>query len=1288
MNVNTQNLSLPFIMMPDLNLKILIDTGSTRSFITPEIANKYFAKKIQPDSGIIRTAHGTSNITHRTMVPCGKLFQNPHLNLPFSLFRFHNKFHMLLGLDNLQLIKAKVDFLENTLITPRLSIPLLYSFPLANKSSKSDESFLIEARSIQQIRINVSNVNNGEAIIPCTKINGLEIPQCLVNIENSCAFVHITNPTENPIKISMHTPIMAEPIIDNLFVETEESTNSKINRPKPQLDLGKLRLEHLNEEEKREVVKLVKEYADIFQSDDQPLTFTNEVKHHIRTSDEIPIYVKPYRYPSIYKNEVSSQLNKMLEQNIIRPSNSPYNAPLWVVPKKMDASGQKKFRLIIDFRKLNEKTISDRFPLPNITDLLDKLGRCQLFSILDLTNAFHQVELDETSIPKTAFSTDDGHYEFLRMPFGLKNAPPTFQRLMNNVLRGLQNEICLIYVDDILVYSSSLEEHITRLREVFKRLRKSNLKLQLDKIEFLRKEMGFLGHVITSEGVKPNPAKIQAITEFPIPKTRKEIKQFLGLLGYYRKFINNFAKITKPLTACLKKNTSIKHNDPEYQECFNTCKQLLTNAPILQYPDFEKEFQVTTDASDVALGAVLSQINDRKADLPIAFASRTLNDSERKLSTIEKELLAILFALKTFRPYLYGRRFTLFTDHRPLQWLFSLKDCSSKLFRWRLKLSDYDFVIKYKPGSTNHVADALSRIELNNNDSSPPIPSTSHQNSVPNIFSDDETLRDLMTEVNNDPEICDVINELMDNFRRPANVNDNNSLAVNLESNASDPELDTVHSNAEGNTILTIPIKDGVVNHGLRQIILKEITGNPKTPKISKLFGNKNRISAEISKSNFKSDIIQLIKEYVQPNVEYSLHFLNDDKGEFYQKFASVMMEVFKESTIRMTKYTKFAQDITDIDQINDIISNYHLGKTNHRGINETYEKLKRTYFWPNQKKSIQEYINRCEVCMTTKYDRFPIKPKFNSTPTANKPFEIIHIDKLTLDGNKFLTLVDAFSKYAQAYYLTSNSSLEVVKNLLLYFSHHGIPKQIISDNGAEFDSSLVKEMLTLHKIDIHFICSQNPNSNGIVERFHSTLVEHVRLLNNRNEFSCDSMVIKVRYAIIGYNHSIHSVTRLTPFEVVYGHIGQDHLLDFDLEHRLMNDYASKHKDRLAILYSEIANRSNNTKEKIIERLNKDREEIPKLPSTIFVKNKQYMSKTKNRFNKEKLESVDPVLKTVNIVPRHHNTKKKVHLANIRRPKKLENTNDESNSDDSSDSEVPDVVILTQPNQSNFGPRK
>ena len=1258
MNLLTSN-SLPFITMTipqhDLNLKILIDTGSSRSFINPEIAHHLFPFKIQSDSGLVRTAHGISEINQRTLVPCGNLFKISNLNLPFSIFKFHDYFDLLLGLDNLKQLKANVDLNENILKLPHLGLQLQFTNPIAS-SSNLVESFLIDARSIQQIKLKIQNIVNGEAIIPYIKLGKVEIPQCIVNVQNSYAFVHATNAAEYPTSITIDFPIIAEPILDCcLFSENHEPIKPSRPKSKTNIDLQRLRLDHLNPLEKQGIIKIVKEFSDLFQSDDKPLTFTNQIKHHIRTTDEIPVYVKPYRYPNVFKDEVNRQINEMLDQKIIRPSNSPYNAPLWVVPKKMDASGKIKKRLVFDFRRLNEKTISDKFPLPNISDLLDKLGRCQYFTTLDLASGFHQIELDESSIPKTAFSTDTGHYEFLRTPFGLKNAPPVFMRLMSNVLRGLQNEICLVYLDDILIYSTSLEEHFDRLRKVFQRLRTSNLKVQLDKTEFLRKEISFLGHIVTPEGVKPNPLKIEAISKFPIPKTKKEIKQFLGLLGYYRKFIDNFAKLTKPLTSCLKKNSVINPNNSEYIECFETCKTLLTNDPILQYPDFEKEFIVTTDASDVALGAVLSQ-NTNGSDLPVAYASRTLNDSERRLATIEKELLAILFALKTFRPYVYGRRFTLYTDHRPLQWLFGIKDCSSKLFRWRMKLADYDFVIKYKPGSTNHVADALSRIELNNNDSNDPRPSTSTDLHTPIPMDLDEILgtisgHDPLPDINyDDPDYRQLL-ELLDDTGVQSEINQ--SLVANPPLD-SESTTSTVHSNAGGNTLLTIPIREGVVNHGQNQIIFKETNSTPKPVNVSKPFNSKTRLTVELSQKDFDKDVVNFIKEFVRPNVSYSIYFRNDDQGSIYQKFVRVMMSVFKESAIKMTKYTEFAQDIENEDEIENIISNYHIGKTNHRGITETYKKIKRTYFWPNQMKTIQNFINRCEPCLITKYDRVPIKPKLNITPTALKPLETIHIDKLTLDGSKFLTIIDSFSKYAQAYHIASNNSLDVAKNLLTFFTHHGVPKKIISDNGAEFNSSLVKEFLSSHYIDIHFICSQNPNSNGLIERFHSTLTEHLRLLNNRKEFSCDSTVSKVKYALIAYNNSIHSSTELTPFEVLYGHINQETLLDLDAEKILINDYSAKHREKMAAVYSILHNKCSQFKENLANERNKQREELPEIPPTIYVKNKQKMSKTKNRYNKEHLVEVNAELKTGKIAPRHHNTQDKIHLSNVKRPRKLD----------------------------------
>ena len=369
--------------------------------------------------------------------------------------------------------------------------------------------------------------------------------------------------------------------------------------------------------------------------------------------------------------------------------------------------------MVIDYQKLNDKTITDKFPIPNITDILDRLGRCKYFTTLDLASGYHQIEVNEKDMPKTAFNVENGHYEFTRMPFGLKNAPSTFQRLMNHILKDLVGKECLVYLDDIIILGSSLEEHIQNLEKVFKVLQEANLQVQLDKSEFLKTEVEYLGHVVTPEGVKPNPNKINAIKKFPIPKTQTEIKQFLGLLGYYRRFINNFAKITKPLTKALKKGEKVNINDSEYKNSFEQCKQLLINDPILQYPDYDKQFIVTTDASNFAIGAVLSQKFDNK-ELPIAYASRTLNEHEINYSTTEKELLAIVWATKYFKHYLLGVKFKIVTDHKPLTWLFNLKEPNSKLLRWKLKLQEFDYEIEYKKGKLNTNADALSRIKIDN----------------------------------------------------------------------------------------------------------------------------------------------------------------------------------------------------------------------------------------------------------------------------------------------------------------------------------------------------------------------------------------------------------------------------------------------------------------------------------------------------------------------------------------------------------------------------------------------
>ncbi|KAM0736907.1 Retrovirus-related Pol polyprotein from transposon 17.6 [Formica fusca] len=308
---------------------------------------------------------------------------------------------------------------------------------------------------------------------------------------------------------------------------------------------------------------------------------------------------------------------------------------------------------------------------------------------------------------KTAFSTPYGHYEYQRMPFGLKNAPATFQRLMDNVLTGLQGNELFVYLDDIVVYARSLKEHDVKVKELMQRLREANLQLQPDKCQFLRHEVAYLGHIIGNDGVRPDPSKIKAVEHFPIPRNYKNIKQFLGLVGYYRRFIKNFSKIAKPLTDLLKKDKTFAWT-PSQENAFNSLKRELLKEPVLQYPNFKEPFLLTTDASGYAIGGVLSQGQIGK-DLPISYISRTLNEAEGRYSTIEKECLAVVYCVTYFRHYLYGRKFTILTDHKPLVWLHSVKDPSSRLWKWRLKLSEYEYEIRYQAGKINVVADALSR---------------------------------------------------------------------------------------------------------------------------------------------------------------------------------------------------------------------------------------------------------------------------------------------------------------------------------------------------------------------------------------------------------------------------------------------------------------------------------------------------------------------------------------------------------------------------------------------------
>ena len=395
----------------------------------------------------------------------------------------------------------------------------------------------------------------------------------------------------------------------------------------------------------------------------------------------------------------------MLDAGIIEPSSSEWASPIVLVNKK-DGT----LRLCIDYRRLNAESQMDAYPMPRIDDLIDRLGKAKFITTLDLMRGYWQVPMASTSRHLTAFTTPFGLFQFKVMPFGLQGAPATFQRLMDRVLKGLES-YAVAYIDDREIHSRTWGEHLAQVRSVVQRLREAGLTAKPSKCQFGKAQCVYLGHIVGNGMVQPERSKLQGVEAFSTPKTKKEVRCFLGLTGYYRKFIPDYASIAASLTNLTRKTSpnQVVWNE-RCEASFKRLKDLLCSAPFLQSPDFERDCVLQTDASDVGVGAVLSQVDDMGADHPVAYFSRKLLPRVQKYSTIEKECLAIKLATQAFRVYLLGKPFIVQTDHRALEWLDHLKENNAKLSRWSIALQPFKFEVCHRPGKDNNKADSLSHL--------------------------------------------------------------------------------------------------------------------------------------------------------------------------------------------------------------------------------------------------------------------------------------------------------------------------------------------------------------------------------------------------------------------------------------------------------------------------------------------------------------------------------------------------------------------------------------------------
>lgn len=889
-----------------------------------------------------------------------------------------------------------------------------------------------------------------------------------------------------------------------------EQTNSKMQTILDKLDIGG------TEEERVALCALLSRYIDVFTDDDENLGHTDKVKHEIKLVDDVPV-TQPYRrIPPNQYQEVQEHISKLLKKGIIQESESAYASPV-VVVRKSDGS----IRLCVDYRKLNLKTKKDAFPLPRIDESFDALKGAKYFSTIDLASGYHQVAMDEKDRQKTAFTTPFGLFEYVRMPMGVCNGPATFQRLMQATMSDLIFDIMLVYLDDILVYSPTFESHLERLDIVFKRLQHTGLKVKWGKCHFLQKEVKFLGHQISAEGIATDPSKIAAVKEWPVPATVKELQSFLGLCSYYRRYVEGFSKIAAPLhdvvNQCHGAVSTAKASqklstlwDTNSQNAFDTLKDKLVTAPVLGYADFTCPFILETDASGQGLGAILCQQQGDKKRV-IAYASRRLRNAERNdknYSSMKLELLALKWAIvEKFRGYLLGSKFTVITDNNPLCHLKSAKLGAIEQ-RWVAQLAAFDFDVQYRPGRCNPAADALSRHPL----AGEPEPN-------------DDEFDDCIA-------ICNLI----------------------CRGTALEPELVTAGVKCcQLNQIRAVETGHGKSHSkeatptlpGYSKEELQTFQCQDPVISVFKPFWDRDSQPSSQERKNLPVAVKSLLKQWKRIKMCDGLLYRVVNDVNFGECFQLLVPSCLQKSVM---------QSVHD--------------SMGHQGIERTLHLLRQRAFWVGMHKDIEHWVKNCQRCVLTKMPNPKIHPPMKSF-LATRPLEVVAVDFTLLepasDGREnVLVITDVFTKFTQAF-PTRDQRAETTAKVLLkeWFMKYGVPERLHSDQGRNFESEVIAELCKMYGVKKTRTTPHHPTGNAQCERFNRTLHELLRTLPADKKRRWPEHLPELVYA---YNVTPHATTGYSPYFLLYGvdpHLPVDALLANENRNNKNLDWLAVHQQRL-----------------------------------------------------------------------------------------------------------------------------
>jgi len=1097
----------------------LWDTGSMVSLINSQWLKQNFQNtQIHPIETFINNSNGISltaannsdisiegiavfdfalpNSNYRISAPF--LVTNQNLSDPiigFNIIQHITKNHDVTSLPDC--LKSAIPVLDSSDVLTVLSI-------INDSSEKSDilgavkpfKSFTLPANSVTNLKCKVrigSLTKNRLPVMfePVLNQNfDYILSDALVILKRgNCSFITIPveNPTNHPIKLP---PKLVLGTVNSISAVIPLDVSDSVTRLKndkvtsrPYVNTVKVKdqflpnidLSHLPIEERSKAEALLKNYCDIFSKSKSDIGST-DLKLKLNLKDETPVYVAYRKIPKPLYQEVKNHLNDLLTNGWIKQSYSSFASPMVCVRKKDNS-----LRLCIDYREVNQKIIPDRMPLPRMTDIIENLGGQSWFSTLDLSKAYHQGYMHEDSQHITAFSTPWALLEWSRIPIGLNNAPPSFQRYINKCLDDLLDKICSAYLDDILAYGKTFDQHLENLEKLFTRLRKHGFKLNPDKCDLFRRKVKYLGKIISSDGYQDDPAKTEALNSLLVtPTTIGDLRKILGFIGYYRSSIKDFSRKVKPLYDLLsqpkpidksRSNASkktlgqksskekITHWLPEHKGIILDIIEYLKSPEVMGYPDFEKPFVIHCDASETGLGAVLYQEHNDQLKV-VSYASRTLTPAEKNyyLHSGKLEFLALKWSItEKFREYLYyGPYFTVFTDNNPLSYVLSSAKLNATGMRWIAELADFNFVIKYRSGKENIDADYLSRAPITEYIKS--CNSVIDQSSIHTLF--------LEKQSSNLPHV---------------NINVNAVEYLDTPSNFHNIEDAKLSLRQQTDSIIS-PIYNSVSSES-------KIKSHDFKP-----LSRKSKMLCRFYDKLFINEKGVLIK-----------------KGIFNQV---VLPQVYK-----------------------DLVFEELHCNLGHLGADKVLDLSKKRFYWPGMAADIFNFVRKKCKCIISKKPNLSVKaPLVNITST--EPFELISIDYLHLDKSKggyeyLLVVIDHFTRFVQAY-PTKNKSAKSAADKIFndFILNFGYPKRIHHDLGAEFNNTLFKSLRHLSGIKQSHTTPYHPMGNGQCERFNRTIINMLKTLPSNFKLNWHLHVKKLTHA---YNSTANKSTGFSPFYLIFG---------------------------------------------------------------------------------------------------------------------------------------------------------